>query len=57
MKRLTATQGKKAPVRDKPYWLFDGRGLFLLVTPAGTKYWRLNTGTRGARSRDAADAA
>lgn len=27
---------------DKPYKLFDERGLFLLVTPAGGKWWRLN---------------
>ncbi len=26
---------------DGPYKLFDERGLFLLVTPAGGKWWRL----------------
>jgi len=26
---------------DKPQKLFDGGGLFLLVTPAGQRYWRL----------------
>lgn len=26
---------------DKPLKLFDGGGLFLLLTPAGGRYWRL----------------
>jgi hypothetical protein len=31
---------KPIPV-DGPYKLFDERGLFLLVTPSGGKWWRL----------------
>lgn len=38
---LTDTAIKNAKPTDKPYKLFDGGGLFLLVTPAGQKYWRL----------------
>ena len=34
-----AIRDAKAPA--KPYKLFDGGGLFLLVTPAGGKWWRL----------------
>lgn len=32
---------KKAKPADKPYKLADGGGLFVLVTPAGGKLWRL----------------
>jgi len=39
--RLTAKQVDAARPRAKPYKLSDGAGLFLLVTPAGGKYWRL----------------
>ena len=31
---------KAAKPREKPYKLFDERGLFLLVTPAGGRWWR-----------------
>ncbi|NOQ76823.1 MAG: DUF4102 domain-containing protein [Methylococcaceae bacterium] len=27
---------------DKPYRLNDGKGLFVLINPNGSKYWRLN---------------
>lgn len=33
--------GKRFVPVDGPYKLFDERGLFLLVTPAGGKWWRL----------------
>lgn len=39
-KPLTATAVKNARPGAKPVKLFDGRGLFLLVTPAGGKWWR-----------------
>ena len=29
-----------APVGNKPIKLFDGHGLFILLTPAGHKWWR-----------------
>ena len=38
---LSAIEVKSAKPRDKQYKLFDERGLFLLVTPAGSKLWRL----------------
>ncbi|MBI5888960.1 MAG: DUF4102 domain-containing protein [Deltaproteobacteria bacterium] len=31
---------RNAKPKDKPYKLADGDGLFLLVTPAGGKWWR-----------------
>jgi integrase len=36
---LTDTGIRKSKPGDKPYKLTDGRGLFLLVTPAGGKLW------------------
>src|SRR5664280_2310260 len=38
--KLSDTQVAKTKVKDKPYKLSDGHGLFLYVTPAGGKYWR-----------------
>lgn len=38
---LSEMQISKAKPRDKEYKLFDGAGLFLLVTPTGGKLWRL----------------
>ncbi|MHA1540414.1 MAG: tyrosine-type recombinase/integrase [Alphaproteobacteria bacterium] len=38
---LSAIQVKSAKPREKQYKLFDEKGLFLLVKPAGAKYWRL----------------
>jgi len=32
---------RPAKATDKPIKLFDGGGLFLQVTPAGGKWWRL----------------
>lgn len=37
---LTVTSIRKAKPVSKPFKLFDERGLFLLVTPAGGKLWR-----------------
>lgn len=37
---LTATAVKHAKSTEKQYKLFDGRGLFVLVHPNGSKYWR-----------------
>jgi integrase len=37
---LTDTAIKNAKPTGKPRKLFDERGLFLLVTPAGSKWWR-----------------
>ena len=38
---LTDAALKNAKATDKPLKLFDGGGLFLLVTPSGGKWWRL----------------
>lgn len=38
---LTNVQIRKARSAEKPYKLFDDRGLYLIVTPEGGKWWRL----------------
>ena len=38
---LSALKIKSAAPRAKPYKLFDGGGLYLLVNPNGSKLWRL----------------
>jgi integrase len=38
---LTDSTCKNAKPLEKPYKLSDGRGLYLLVHPNGSKYWRL----------------
>jgi integrase len=37
---LTDTSIRNAKPKDKPYKLYDERGLFLQVTPSGGKWWR-----------------
>jgi integrase len=37
--QLSDTKAKNAKVRTSEYKLFDGGGLYLLVTPSGGKYW------------------
>src|SRR5450631_815146 len=37
---LTDLQVRKAAPADKPWKLFDERGLFLLIQPNGSKWWR-----------------
>jgi integrase len=39
---LTAVAIKNAKSRTKPYKLADSDGLYLLVTPAGARCWRMN---------------
>ncbi len=41
MTLLTELQVRNAKPRDRAYKLFDERGLFLLVTPTGSRLWRL----------------
>lgn len=41
VKPLTATQVQNAKPKESMYKLFDGGGLFLQVTPAGGKHWKL----------------
>lgn len=38
---LTDTTAKSAKPKTKPYKLSDERGMFLLVSPNGSKWWRL----------------
>ena len=38
--KLTDIQCKSAKPKEKKYKLIDGRGLFLLVMPNGSKYWQ-----------------
>src|SRR5207248_9647162 len=38
---LSDAKARNTKPRKKPYKIADGEGLFLLVTPAGSKYWRL----------------
>jgi integrase len=38
--KLTDPKIRQAKPADKPYKLFDGGGLFLLVLPSGSKLWR-----------------
>ena len=37
---LTDVTIRTANSREKPYKLYDGRGLLLLVNPNGSKWWR-----------------
>jgi integrase len=39
-RRLTDTAIRNTKHRDKPFKVFDERGLYLLVTPDGGKWWR-----------------
>jgi integrase len=39
--KLNDKKCKNAKPQEKPYKLSDGGGLYLLVTPDGSKYWRL----------------
>ena len=41
MPTLHETRIRAAKPAERPYKLFDERGLFLLVTPAGGRLWRL----------------
>jgi len=38
---LSDAKARNAKPQAKPYKITDGEGLFLLVTPSGSKYWRL----------------
>ena len=38
---MTDAKVRNAKPQDKPYKITDGEGMFLLVAPSGSKYWRL----------------
>ncbi len=40
-KSLSDAAVRNAKPKPKPYKMSDGEGLFLLVTPSGSKYWRM----------------
>ncbi|POM19890.1 phage integrase family protein [Burkholderia cepacia] len=48
---LTDVAIRKAMPRDKPYRLADGEGMYLEVSPAGGKYWRLKYRFAGREKR------
>lgn len=45
---LTNTTIRNAKLADRPFKLFDERGLFLLISPAGGKWWRLTKTRRSS---------
>jgi hypothetical protein len=46
---LTDTNVRNAKGKEKPYKLSDGGGMYLLVTPDGGRYWRLDYRFAGKR--------
>ena len=49
---LTASAAINAKPRDRAYKLADSHGLFLLVTPSGSKLWRLKYRRPGAKTEN-----
>ena len=41
MNKLTENAVREAPIREKQYKIYDGNGMFLLIHPNGSKYWRM----------------
>lgn len=50
MSELNESRVRAAKPKEKPYKLRDGRGLHLLITPAGTRLWRLRYRHAGRES-------
>lgn len=48
---LTATELQKAKPREKDFKLFDGGGLYLLVTPSGGKLWNMKYNRDGKEKK------
>jgi integrase len=48
---LTDTQIRKSSPRDKAFRIYDSRGLYLEVSPAGGKWWRWKFRFRGKEKR------
>ena len=42
MNKLTENLVREAAIRSKQYKIYDGDGMFLLVHPNGSKYWRFD---------------
>lgn len=47
--KLNDQKIKRAKPQEKPYKLTDGKGLYLLIKPNGSKYWRLDYAIDGKR--------
>ena len=45
--KLTFRKIQAAKPKEKPYKIFDGRGLYVLIKPNGTKYWRMKYRIKG----------
>ena len=41
MNKLTEDIVREATIREKQYKIYDGDGMFLLIHPNGSKYWRM----------------
>ena len=41
MNKLTEKSIRKAQILEKQYKIYDGDGMFLLIHPNGSKYWRM----------------
>jgi len=41
MNKLTEDAIRKAQILEKQYKIYDGSGMFLLIHPNGSKYWRM----------------
>ena len=41
MDKLTESSIRKAQILEKQYKIYDGDGMFLLIHPNGSKYWRM----------------
>jgi hypothetical protein len=48
---LTRLEVENARPKDKPYRLFDGRGMYLEISPSGGRYWRLKYRFEGRENR------
>ena len=46
---LKDSEVKSAKPQEKPYKMADGTGLYLLVNPSGSKYWRFDYRFLGKR--------
>ncbi|MFO1435505.1 MAG: tyrosine-type recombinase/integrase [Gammaproteobacteria bacterium] len=51
--KLTDAEIRKSKPREKPYKLFDGRGLYLEVCPSGSRLWRIKYRIGGKEKRAA----
>ena len=48
---ITQAQIVNAKPREKPYRLFDGRGLYVEISPSGGRWWRFKYRINGKEKR------